>query len=147
VHDGGVNGVSRDVDRHRSDYDKFVFNRRLLVFAHVVVGFLAAFWYLSHIDLSHFPYWRRGAGFAIILISAPATLPYLVSAVYSWRVVTYRSLGVWIFLGVLVAGAVLVNLLVTGRLGIDAHEVGIVQAATLQGVLYVCAAEMLLHVV
>ena len=139
--------MSPNVDRHRSEYDQFVFNRRLLVFAHVVVGFLAAFWYLSHIDLSHLPYWRRGASFAVILISAPATLPYLVSAVYSWRVVTYRSLGVWIFLVVLVAGAVLVNLLIAGRLGIDVHEVGIVQGVTLQGLLYVCAAEMLLNVV
>ena len=128
-------------------YERRLFNRRLLLFAHVLVGLFAAFWYLSHIDFSHFQYWRRGAGLAVIFVSAPATLPYLVSAVYSWRVVTDHQFRVWVFLTVLVAGAVLVNLLVSGGLGIDAREVGMLQAAGLQTVAYVWAAEMLLHVV
>ena len=139
--------MSADADRHRFVYERLVFNRRLLVFAHVLVGLFAALWYLSHIDFSHFMYWRRGAGLAVIFVSAPATLPYLVSAVYSWRVVTDRRPGVWVFLMVLVAGAVLVNLLVSGRLGIDVREVGMLQAAGLQTAAYVWAAEMLLHVV
>jgi hypothetical protein len=128
-------------------YERLGFNRRLLVFAHALLGLFTAFWYLSNIDLSHFMYWRRNAGLAVILISAPATFPYLVSGVYSWRVVTGRRLGIWVFLMVLVAGAVLVNLFVSGRLGIDVGEVGILQAAGLQTVAYVLAAEMLLHVV
>lgn len=139
--------MSFDAGRHRSEYDRFVFNRRLLLVAHIMVGVLAAFWYLNHIDLSHYPYWRRNASFAVIFISAPATLPYLVSAIYSWRVVTHRSLGVWVFLVVLSAGAVLMSLLVSNRLGIDFHEAGILQTAALQCGLYVWAAEMLLHVV
>ena len=139
--------MSADADRHRFVYERLVFNRRLLVVAHVLVGLFATFWYLSHIDFSHFLYWRRGASLAVIFISAPATLPYLVSAVYSWRVVTDRRPGVWVFLMVLVAGAVLVNLLVSGRLGIDVREVGMLQAAGLQTAAYVWAAEMLLHVV
>lgn len=72
------------------------------------------------------------------MISAPATLPYLISAIYSWRVATDRRCGDWVFLAVLVAGAALVNLLILGRLGIDAREVGVLQAAGLQTVLYVC---------
>lgn len=136
-----------DVDGHRFVYDRFVFNRKLLVFAHILVGFCAAFWYLSHIDFSHFAYWRRGAGTAVIMIAAPAILPYLISAVYSWRVVTDRRLGVWAFLVVLIAGAVLVNLLILGLLGIDVREVGTLQTAALQTGLYVWAAELLLHIV
>jgi hypothetical protein len=139
--------VSADADHHRYVYERLVFNRRLLVFAHVLLGLFAVFWYLSYIDLSHFMYWRRGASFAVIFISAPATLPYLVSGVYSWRVVTDRRLGIWVFLTVLVAGAVLVNLLVSGRLAINVREVGILQAIALQTVAYVWSAEMLLHVV
>jgi hypothetical protein len=139
--------VSGDADRHRFACERLVFNRRLLLFAHVLLALFAAFWYLSYIDFSHFMYWRRSAGLAVIFISAPASLPYLVSGVYSWRVVTDRRLGLWAFLMVLVAGAVLVNLLVSDRLGIDVREVGIFQAAGLQTVAYVWAAEMLLHVV
>ena len=104
--------MSADADRHRFVYERLVFNRRLLLFAHVLLGLFAAFWYLSYIDFSHFMYWRRSAGLAVILVSAPASLPYLVSGVYSWRVVTDRRLGLWVFLMVLVAGAVLVHLLV-----------------------------------
>lgn len=139
--------MSADADRHRFVYERLVFNRRLLVFAHVLLGLFGVFWYLSYIDFSHFMYWRRGAGLAVIVVSAPATLPYLVSGVYSWRVVTDRRLGISVFLMVLVAGAVLVDLLVSGCLGIDVREVGILQAIALQTVAYVWAAEMLLHVV
>jgi hypothetical protein len=43
-------------------YDKIVFCRNLLVWAHVVFAFATAFTYLSTRDYSHFAWWHRGSG-------------------------------------------------------------------------------------
>ncbi len=139
--------MSSDADSHRVMYDRLLFNRKLLIWVHLLLGGLSAFSYLFHIDLSHFPYWRRGATFGVLMICVPAIFPYLISGVYSWRVVTHRRLGVWVFLSVLVVGAIFVNLLFAGSLGVDVHQVGVFQTAALQTGLYVLAAEFLLHIV
>lgn len=128
-------------------HERLAFNRKLLVLAHVLVGFFSAVFYLSQIDLVNFPYWQSRAGLGVILIAAPALVPYIVSAVYSWRVVTHRRLGVWLFLGVLVAVSVLMGLLLSGALGIDMHGPERLFIVGTQAGIYLWAAELLLHVV
>jgi hypothetical protein len=128
-------------------YERLVFNRKLLVFAHILVGFFSAVVYLSRVDLAGFPYWRSRAGLGIIFIAAPAIVPYAISAVYSWRVATHRRLGVWLFLIVLVAVSVLMGLIFSGILGIDVRGIEWLFTAAAQAGVYVWAAELLLHVV
>jgi hypothetical protein len=128
-------------------YQQLVLNRKLLVFAHVVVGFLSVVWYLSQIDFGHFPYWKSRSGLGVIFIAAPAIVPYVISAVYSWQVVTHRRLGVFLFLVVLVAGAGLMGLLLSGVLGIEVNGIQWLVTAGAQAGVYLWAAELLLHVV
>jgi len=127
--------------------ERRLFNQKLLIFAHVMVGFLSAFWYLTQIDFGHYPYWQSRAGLGVLLIASPAVVPYIVSGVYAWRVVTHRRLGVMVFLVVLVAGAVLTGLLSSGALGIKYNAVEWLATATGQTFAYVWAAELLLHVI
>jgi hypothetical protein len=139
--------MSAAVGNHRSAYDQLVFNRRLLVVAHVSLGLFAAFWYLYHVNFSHFPYWTRGASKAAVSIAAPAILPYLLSGIHSWQVVTVHRFRVWIFLLVLVAGTVFVNIFSLGYLGTEPHEIAVMSAVGLQILIFLWAGEMLLNVV
>ena len=79
-------------------------------------------------------------------MAAPAIVPYLISGVYSWRVVTHRRLGVLLFIIVLVAVSALMGLLVSGKLGIDVHGIELLFTAGAQAGVYVWAAEFLLDV-
>ena len=135
-----------DLDQRTID-ERLLFNRKLLTFAHVMVGFLSALWYLTQNDLGHYPYWQSRAGLGILLMASPAVVPYVVSGVYAWRVVTHRRLGVLVFLVLLVAGAVLVGLLSSGALGIKFSAVDWLATAMGQAFAYVWAAELLLHVI
>ena len=108
---------------------------------------MSAVFYLSLIDLAGFPYWQSRAGLGVIFMAAPALVPVTVSAVYSWRVVTHRRLGVWLFIGVLVGVSVLMGLLFSGALGIDVHGPEWLFTVGAQAGVYVWAAELLLHVV
>jgi len=138
--------VNRELDLPVLRHKRQVFNRKLLVFVHVLVGFLSAVFYLSQIDLVSFPYWRSRAGLGVIFIAMPAIVPYAVSAVYSWRVATHLRLGVWLFLVVLVMVSVLVGLLFSGAFEINIHGPEWLFTVAGQAGLYVWAAELLLHV-
>jgi hypothetical protein len=80
-------------------------------------------------------------------MAGPALVPYAMSAVYSFRVVTHRRLGVWLFLVVLIAVSVLMALLLSGALGIDVHGPEWLFTVGAQAGIYLWAAELLLHVV
>jgi hypothetical protein len=90
-----------------------LFLRRWLIWCHLIVGSVAFFIYLTTIDFTHFNYWSRGAGTALIFVAAPVLLPYLISAIRCWHLYTWQMDGpsrirVAAFMVVLVAGAALV---------------------------------------
>jgi hypothetical protein len=68
--------------------DRRKFNRKLVLFFHVLAAFVTAVIYLNQINLARLPYWRRGASLNVLLIAAPPLLPYVISAVHSWRTAT-----------------------------------------------------------
>jgi hypothetical protein len=82
-------------------YDRLVFERRLLVWVHLLLGFAAALSYLSTLDL-HFRFWRSGGGAVLMGRLLPPMLPYLVSATYTRTLVAVDRLGLWLFMGTLV---------------------------------------------
>jgi len=99
--------------------DRRKFNRKLVLFFHVLAAFFTAVIYLSQINLARFQYWRRGSSLNVLLIAAPPLLPYIISAVHSWRTATYDRLRVSLFLLVLILGAFGVGCALAGAFGFD----------------------------
>lgn len=139
--------VNADLDNFGLMDERRAFNRKLLVFAHILVGAFSAAVYLNRVDLAGFPYWASRSGLGVIFMAAPALVPYAVSAVYSWRVATHRRLRLFFFLIVLVGLSVLMGLLISGALGAAVQGPELVYAAGAQAGIYLWAAELLLHVV
>lgn len=80
------------------------FDRRIVIYAHCVLGLVSGFVYLGTQDLRHFAYWGRGGATVAMFRTLPAFLPYLVSLLFSYRLVGYVRLRTWLFIGVLVSG-------------------------------------------
>ena len=73
--------------------ERLVFNRKALVFAHTLLGFFSALFYLSKVDLTHSPFFASSSGLSVIAIAAPAILPYVYSGVYSRAEYMYGRLS------------------------------------------------------
>ena len=103
-----MSGVHAALDRQNVGlaYDRLIAHRRILLVAHVVLGFIAGVLYLCTQDLGHIAYWARGASLALMLRASGAMLPYFVSAIYSRQHVTFRRVGFYSFLVSLFVGAV-----------------------------------------
>jgi hypothetical protein len=84
--------------------DRLAFHRSAFICVHVALGIAAAFMYMAVIDLGHFAYWRRGASMGAVIIASVATIPYLISGLASYRLVSPKRGGFWIFLAILVLG-------------------------------------------
>jgi hypothetical protein len=84
--------------------DRLTFHRSASICAHVALGIAAAFMYMAVIDLGHFAYWRRGAATGAVIIGSVATIPCLVSGLASYRLVSPKRVGFWIFIAILVLG-------------------------------------------
>jgi hypothetical protein len=87
-------------------YDRWIFNRALLLWAHIALAIIARLLYLSSTDLTHFAYWRRSASAGSLMIAAIAMMPYLLSAVHSRRLVSHLRVRLCIFRAVLTAGTI-----------------------------------------
>jgi hypothetical protein len=85
------------------NYDHIVFNRALLLWSHIILGFAAAMVYLGT-HLGHFQYWRTARPLVAVVCSAPGAIPYLISGLLVRRLVTSRLFGTWMFVVVLVGG-------------------------------------------
>jgi hypothetical protein len=125
-------------------HDRLVLNRKLLLVAHLAIGVPAAFLYMSRLDLSRFHYWGR-SGTGASFIASPALIPYVVSAVRSWQLAPARRLNVWLFIGVLVAGAVLMAFFFIDAFGVDGTG-PLIGAVVIQTAGYFWAAEHILEV-
>lgn len=89
-----------------SNHDRLLFHRSLILWSHIVLGSVAALMFLSTVDLRHFAYWRRGAAVGVLMISSAATIPYFLFGFLSYRAVSYRRIGLWVYISLLVAGTV-----------------------------------------
>jgi len=126
--------------------DRRKFNRKLVLFFHVLAAFFTAVIYLSQINLARFQYWRRGSSLNVLLIAAPPLLPYIISAVHSWRTATYDRLRVSLFLLVLILGAFGVGCALVGALGLTVDSSTLLWTFAIQAAAYFFAAEFLFDV-
>lgn len=80
-------------------------NRKVVLYAHCVLGLVSGLVYLGTQDLRHFAYWARGAGTMSIVWALPALLPYILSLLFSYRLVNHLRIRTWLFIAVLASGA------------------------------------------
>ena len=122
------------------------FNRKLVLLFHALAACVSVFMYLSMLSLQRFAYWHRGAGPEILLITAPALLPYLISAVHSWRLATYDRLRVALFLCIFILGAVGADCAMLGAFGLSVDTSGLLKVFAFQAGAYFFSAEFLFDV-
>ena len=122
------------------------FNRKLVLLVHVLAAFFTALIYFSDLDLRGFHYWGRTAGTTALLIAAPPLLPYIISAVHSWRMATYDRLRVAAFLLVLVAGAFGTGCVPLGAFDLTVGRFELLEIFMLQAGVYFLSAEFLFDV-
>lgn len=100
--------------------------------------------FLSRINLTQVPYWNS---IAVVLLAAPAALPYMISAIYSWHVVGHATrVRAFLFVAVLAGGTLLTDLLLAGGFGIPLSRSDVIPLFLVQGFAFVWAAELLLNV-
>jgi hypothetical protein len=122
------------------------FNRKLMLLIHVLAGLFTVVIYLSEVDLGNFPYWQRRAGLMSLLLAAPPLLPYVISAVHSWRAATYNRLRVALFLLVLILGALGTGCAIVGAFGLRLDHATLLWTFAIQALVYFWAAEFLFDV-
>ena len=122
------------------------FNRKVLLLIHSLAAFFTVFMYLSTLNLNRFAYWGRGSGVAILWIAAPSLLPYVISAVHSWRRSPYDRLRVALFLVVFVVGAVGVGCAILGTFGLSIDNISLLWVFAFQAAAYFFSAEFLFDV-
>jgi len=118
--------------------DRLAVTRRVVLIAHVIGALCCTFPYLSSVDAAHFP----------LLFALPPLVPYVTSAIYSWRVLGESSVIGWLrvtaFVLVLALGtflAIYLSLHDPSRWDVAVSYVGALTGA------YLWAAEWLIHVV
>ncbi len=97
--------------------------------------------YVDTFDNRRLHWWARVA-IPLLLKSAPAWIPYGISAAYSYTHVSPRRVAVWLLVGVLLAGTVGVGYLYTVPVAYD--RLWLAGAQIAQTALYVSAAHLLL---
>jgi hypothetical protein len=122
------------------------FNRKLVLLVHVLAAFLTAMIYFSDLDLQRFQYWRRLSGITALWIAAPSLLPYIISAVHSWRTATYDRLRVAAFLLVLIAGTLGGCCAMLGAFGLSLDRSDLLWVFVVQAIVYFWSAEFLFDV-
>lgn len=80
--------------------------RHRVVWAHAILGLVAAGSWLSRSEVWRWDYLRHN-GFDLASYVLLATLPYLTSAVLSWQLVTTNRCKPWAYVGILILGTAL----------------------------------------
>lgn len=125
-------------------YDRLAFHRKLLVFMHLVLGCGATLIYLNQVDFASFAYWRPRSALGVLFIAAPPIIPYAVSGIHAWHVVTARRLGMYLFLIVLLAGAIVNALIFLGAFDISVDGSTVLWVVIVQTLVYFWGGELLL---
>jgi hypothetical protein len=140
--------ITLNAESNSSELERIrrVRNQRVLSWVHTVLALITAAFYLNQINLGRFEYWHLGGSFEVLLVIIPVVLPYLISVVYSRRVVTGASKRVALFSLLLTLGFALMVCLLTGIFG-DVGWGFVLEFIIFQSFVYVWGAELLLHVV
>jgi hypothetical protein len=117
-----------------------------VVFAHFVLAFCSTLIYLNQVDLSAFSYWRSRSALGVVFIALPPIIPYAVSVIHAWQVVTARQLGLYLFLVVLLGGTVVNALLLLGVFNVRVDGSTVFWAVIIQSIVYFWSGEMLLTI-
>jgi hypothetical protein len=104
---------------HRAQKIQLAFNRKVILWAHVVLGMLAAMVYLSGLDLAGSRFWTVNSGARAIFLALPALAPYIISAIISTLLVGCQHIRIWLFVSILTAGTVLGALMLLGVVKVD----------------------------
>jgi hypothetical protein len=88
----------------------------------------------------------QGGGIRSILVAFPALLPYIVSAIHSWRTATDNRLRVAAFLAILMAGAFGVICAIVGAFGLSVNGADLFWIFAIQAAAYFFSAEFLFDV-
>ena len=126
--------------------DRLTANRRLLLGVYAGLGIVSALVYLSQVNVSLVAISGSRSGVGAVLIALPAILPYVLSGVYAWRLVSERRLGLYLFLATMVIGTVVANLVITGTFDIPMTTATVFWYALVQTAVYGLAAEFLLGI-
>jgi len=126
--------------------DRLTANRRLLLGIYAGLGFVSALVYLGQVNVSLVAISGSRSGVGAVLIALPAILPYVLSGVYAWRLVSERRLGLYLFLATTVIGTVVANLVITGTFDIPMTTATVFWYALVQTAVYGLAAEFLLGI-
>jgi hypothetical protein len=121
-------------------------NQRVLVGAHAALTLITASAYVYGVDLRGFKFSDLGSPFLTLIAIAPPVIPYLISFVYSRRVVTGDDRRAALFIALLTIGCALNVCLLTGVFGIVGWGF-ILEYVIFQSFAYVWGAELLLNVV
>ena len=127
-----------------SEHDRLVFNRKLVVFVHVMLASCATLVYLNQINLAAFPYWQSRSALGIVFLAIPPSFPYIVSVLHAWSAVTARRFGLFVFVVVLLSGTGAYVLFVSGALGVKVDGSNILGALVIQTAVYYWSGELLL---
>src|SRR5579872_5316584 len=125
---------------------RWAFHRALLLWTHAMLAVALTVTELSRVNLTSLHYWRRGASTVVLIRVAAAWVPYLISAVYSVRVVTYLRLRFWSFFAVLLIGAAAQELYFLGVIQFDQGTPETFWKMVGLCNLYIWAAEFIMHV-
>ena len=116
-------------------------NRKVILWAHILLGVLAAMVYLSGLDLAGFRYWSMHAGVRVIVLALPALVPYIISAIVATLLVgPQHHIRVWFFLSIVSVGTVSGALLLSGAVKIDVGSLDLSLTAQVSIVQSVCFA-------
>jgi hypothetical protein len=121
-------------------------NRRLLVGVYAGLGLVSALVYLSQENVSLVAISGSRSGVGAIFIALPAILPYVLSGVYAWQLISEKRLGLYFFLAATVVGTVAANLVITGTFDVPMTAETAFWYALAQTGVYGMAAEFLLRI-
>jgi hypothetical protein len=136
--------VNTDSSSSPAEHIRRARNQRVLLWAHAAFALISAALYLNRINLGGLA--LSGSLFLVLLVIIPILIPYLISVVYSLRVVTADSKRVPLFVLLLTLGCTVMGCLLTGVFG----NVGwgdVLSFIVVQCFAYLWGAELLLHVV
>lgn len=109
--------------KSKQDSDRcLVFDRKALVTAYVIFALCAAFAFIYHIDLSWTAYAGYTSGIGALPIAVPALIPYLLSGLAAWNLLSessrlmirYRRVRLYLMILVMAILTVLSTMLMVG---------------------------------
>lgn len=125
---------------------QLAFNRKLLLWAHIVSGVFVSMAYLSRVSLINFAYWNRNAGAGIAFMAVPPLVPYIISAISSRRFVRPDRIRILAFIVVITIGTAAAGAFYLGIVDIDVDVQTLFVVIVMQTACYILGAAVLLQI-